>query len=190
MGKLRKRLGAKVEELGGKLGRLGVRPVHLTLTGLVFSTLALLLSFKGEIPTYTALLALSGLMDMLDGPVARATGRATPLGAFLDSFIDRVSDVFLIVSFVNFGVDWGMVTALVVVSLLISYTRARAESLGVSLEGVGLIERGERVVALFVSAVLLALNRVAGYMVLSLLLALSVETVVHRVVHVAYKMKR
>ena len=160
------------------------------MAGLVFSTLAFLLSFKGDIPTFTALLALSGLMDMLDGPVARATGRATPLGAFLDSFIDRVSDVFLIVSFVNFGVDWGMVTALVVVSLLTSYTRARAESLGVPLEGVGLIERGERVVALFISAVLLALNRVAGYMVLSLLLALSVETVVHRVVHVVYRMKR
>lgn len=178
-----------MEELGGRLGELGVKPVDLTVTGLLLSVLAFLSSMKNSPLYYTVFVALSGLMDMLDGPVARATGKASPLGAFLDSFLDRVSDALLIVSLVNFGLDWWLVTSLLVASLLISYSRARAESLGVSLEGVGLVERSERMILLAATAVLLAVNFAVGFTVFILFLALSVETVAHRFIYVVLALR-
>ncbi|MCI4462420.1 MAG: CDP-alcohol phosphatidyltransferase family protein [Thermogladius sp.] len=178
-----------MEELGGRLGELGVKPVHLTVTGLFLSVLAFLSSMKNSPLYYTVFLALSGLMDMLDGPVARATGKASPLGAFLDSFLDRVSDALLIVSLVNFGLDWWLVTSLLVASLLTSYSRARAESLGVSLEGVGLVERSERMILLAATAVLLAVNFTVGFAMFILFLALSVETVAHRFIYVVLALR-
>lgn len=178
-----------MEELGGRLGELGVKPVHLTITGLLLSVLAFLSSLKNSLLYYTILLAFSGLMDMLDGPVARATGKASPLGAFLDSFVDRVSDALLIISLVNFGLDWGFVTSLLVASLLISYSRARAESLGVSLEGVGLVERGERIILLTATAVLLAVNFTIGFATFILFLVLSLETVAHRFIYVVQALR-
>ncbi|NAZ27402.1 MAG: CDP-alcohol phosphatidyltransferase family protein [Thermogladius sp.] len=189
LARLRRRLKRKVEELGGRLGELGVKPVHLTITGLFLSVLAFLSSLKNSLPYYTIFLAFSGLMDMLDGPVARATGKASPLGAFLDSFLDRVSDALLIISLVNFGLDWGFVTSLLVASLLISYSRARAESLGVSLEGVGLVERGERIILLTATAVLLAVNFTIGFATFILFLALSLETVAHRFIYVVLALR-
>jgi len=178
-----------VEELGGRLGELGVKPAHLTVTGLFLSVLAFLSSLENSLLYYTIFLAFSGLMDMLDGPVARATGKAGPLGAFLDSFVDRVSDVLLIISLVNFGLDWGFVTSLLVASLLTSYARARAESLGVSLEGVGLVERSERIILLTATAVLLAVNFTVGFAMFILFLALSVETVAHRFIYVVQTLR-
>jgi archaetidylinositol phosphate synthase len=189
LARLRRRLKRRVEELGGRLGELGVKPVHLTVTGLFLSVLAFLSSMKNSPLYYTVFLALSGLMDMLDGPVARATGKASPLGAFLDSFLDRVSDALLIVSLVNFGLDWWLVTSLLVASLLTSYSRARAESLGVSLEGVGLVERSERMILLAATAVLLAINFTVGFAVFILFLALSVETVAHRFIYVVLALR-
>jgi archaetidylinositol phosphate synthase len=189
LARLRRRLKRKVEELGGRLGELGVKPVHLTITGLLLSVLAFLSSLKNSLLYYTILLAFSGLMDMLDGPVARATGKASPLGAFLDSFVDRVSDALLIISLVNFGLDWGFVTSLLVASLLISYSRARAESLGVSLEGVGLVERGERIILLTATAVLLAVNFTIGFATFILFLVLSLETVAHRFIYVVQALR-
>ena len=178
-----------MEELGGRLGELGIKPVDLTVTGLLLSVLAFFSSMKNSPLYYTVFLALSGLMDMLDGPVARATGKASPLGAFLDSFLDRVSDALLIVSLVNFGLDWWLVTSLLVASLLTSYSRARAESLGVSLEGVGLVERSERMILLAATAVLLAVNFAVGFAVFILFLALSVETVAHRFIYVVLALR-
>ena len=95
---------------------------------------------------------LTGLPDILDGSVARTSGRATPRGAFFDSVCDRVADAAIFC-----GVAWYLadesarlpvlVLAVLALSMLITYERARAESLGFVARG-GLMERAERMVLL------------------------------------------
>lgn len=95
---------------------------------------------------------VSGLLDGLDGAVARSRGVASRGGAFLDSFLDRYSDAAYLAYF------WGRVDPLVIYVALvgtyaISYARCRGEALGVEVRGVGFMERGERVAYLFLVAV-------------------------------------
>ncbi len=95
------------------------------------------------------LLLVSGFFDVVDGAVARATQRATKKGAFLDSTFDKIAEVAIFA-----GIAFGglanplLVTVTLGLSLIVSYTRARAESLGVELKGIGIGERAERMLIL------------------------------------------
>ena len=101
--------------------------------------------------------SLAGLFDMLDGSLARASGRVTPFGAFLDSVIDRYSDLVvllgIVVLFARTPNERGALVAMagLVGSVMVSYTKARAESIGVSCT-VGFMERPERMICLIVGA--------------------------------------
>ncbi len=92
---------------------------------------------------------LSGFCDALDGVVARLYGETTVFGGFLDSLLDRYADAFIFVAIIVSGlcdIFWGSVT--LIGSLLVSYTRARAEAAGAKMETVGLVERAERIIIL------------------------------------------
>lgn len=98
-------------------------------------------------------LLLSGFFDALDGVVARLHGEETVFGGFLDSTLDRYAEAVILTALIVSGlcnVFWGS-TALVG-SLLVSYTRARAEAAGVKMETVGLAERAERLIILVVAS--------------------------------------
>lgn len=137
---------------GSRLAKSGLSPDHVTLLGLLTSCLAAGLAATGHLVWATAALALSGLLDVLDGAVAKGGGKASVRGAFFDSVSDRVSD-----SAVLGGVAWHLAGtgerlpflafAVLGFSFLISYERARAESLGLDARG-GLMERAERMVLL------------------------------------------
>lgn len=96
-----------------------------------------------------ALLLISGFFDIVDGSVARVTKQASKKGAFLDSSFDKISEVVIFagIAFGNLANPFWCLVALGM-SLLVSYTRARAESLGVELKGVGIGERAERMLIL------------------------------------------
>ncbi|HKZ61554.1 MAG TPA: CDP-alcohol phosphatidyltransferase family protein [Nitrososphaera sp.] len=96
-----------------------------------------------------ALLLISGFFDIVDGSVARVTKQASKKGAFLDSSFDKISEVVIFagIAYGNLASPFWCLVALGV-SLLVSYTRARAESLGVELKGVGIGERAERMLIL------------------------------------------
>lgn len=141
--------------VGAALARGGIRANQLTVVGLVAAVLASITIAGGRLGLGAALVALAGLPDLLDGPVARACGSASRRGEFFDSVADRVSDSFLLG-----GIAWYLAaghsprmallpTAVLAASLLISYERAKAEALGFTAKG-GLMERGERTVAIFV----------------------------------------
>jgi len=90
-------------------------------------------------------LLASGFCDALDGALARLHGEVTVLGGFLDSLLDRYADAAIYSGLILGGLcdlSWGLVA--LVGSLLVSYTRARAEAAGVPMETVGLVERAER----------------------------------------------
>ena len=141
-----------LQPLGERLRRIGVTPDALTGFGLVASAVTAVLIGSGHLVLGVVGIAVSGLGDLLDGAVARRTGQATARGAFFDSVADRVSDVLLLG-----GVAWYLaprnphlpVLALGVagLSMVISYERAKAESLGLQAKG-GLMERAERFVFL------------------------------------------
>src|SRR5439155_64481 len=156
--KVRDGFGNLLDPLALRLIRLHVRPNLITTLGtavIVGSAVAFALGWTrwGGV-----LLLLSGLCDMVDGRVARRGGMVTTFGAFYDSTLDRVGEAALFsgtaIYFLRGGVPPGRVTLAVVAcivaltaSLLVSYTRARAEGLGLSVK-VGIAQRAERVLLL------------------------------------------
>ena len=186
MGKrdLQERVRRVLDPLVLLLVRLRVRPLVLTVAGFALSVLAGVAILAGEGRLAALLLVLGGVCDTLDGPVARLSKTQTKFGAFIDSTIDRYSEiaVFLALAWRARG-DATLVATLLAVtgSLLVSYTRARAEGLGEECR-VGLLERPERL-ALLILALLVGWSAVVG--VLWLLAALTHVTALQRVVYIA-----
>ena len=180
-----KRLRAGVERglkpVGVSLRRAGIKADQLTAAGLVISVGSAVAIGNGRLFLGMVLLGLSAVPDLLDGAVAKASGTASPRGAFFDSVADRVSDMLVLggVAWYLASVDGGhaaiLPLAVLAASSLVSYERARAESLGFTARG-GLMERAERMIAiaagLIFSAVLVP--------ILWVMLALTLFTAGHR----------
>jgi CDP-diacylglycerol--glycerol-3-phosphate 3-phosphatidyltransferase len=139
--------------VGRRLQQLGVTADVLTATGLISATATAVAIGTGHLHLAIPLLILTGLHDLLDGPVAKASGTSSVRGAFFDSVTDRVSDALLLG-----GVAWYLVDAhpghlvllpfaVYAAASLVSYQRAKAEALGISATG-GLMERAERMILL------------------------------------------
>jgi soluble lytic murein transglycosylase len=147
------------DPVGRVLFRLHLRPNHLTLAGLGVSLLAAAGFVTGRTRLAGLLLLLAGLFDFFDGSLARASRQVTPFGAFLDSVIDRYSDLVvllgIVVLFARMPHTRGAIVAMagLVGSVMVSYTRARAESLGVECH-VGMMERPERLICLIAGSLL------------------------------------
>ena len=151
---LKKRFEKAVAAAVKPLIRLGVTPNQVTALGLAVSLAAawLYADWGGErlrLVFGAAAILLSGLLDAVDGVLARGTGRATRLGGFLDSVADRYSDALVLTGVTVGGLCSVPVGLLALTgSLMVSYTRSRAEAEGVEMAGVGLFERAERMIFL------------------------------------------
>jgi CDP-diacylglycerol--glycerol-3-phosphate 3-phosphatidyltransferase len=171
--------------VGSRLGRVGITANQLTVLGVALSVLSGLAVARGWIFVGVLLLGASAVPDLLDGAVAKAQGTASPRGAFFDSVSDRISDTFVLggVAWYLASVHGGHIAvlplAVIGASNLISYERARAESLGFSARG-GLMERAERI---FLLGVGLSFT-VVLIPVLWLMLGLCLFTAAHRFVMV------
>jgi archaetidylinositol phosphate synthase len=178
--RLRARLGKSLLSVGLTLSKMGLSPTSWTFVGLLFSLAAGVAywssGYKGEL-LGGLLILVSGFFDIVDGAVARATDRVSKQGAFLDSTLDRVAEVAIYSGILLGGFANPLLVLLALsLSLLVSYTRAKADSLGVSLSGVGVGERSERLLALSILSIL----GFAGYGVL-LVLLLAAVTFLERV---------
>ncbi len=148
---LRPRAAKILQPIGRSLIRLGITANGLTLLGASLALVAGLLVAAGQTVWAAVVLVLAGPMDALDGTVARLSGVTSKFGAFLDSTSDRYSEGFVLTGVAIYGFNirdqWIVVLAVVALwgSLLVSYTRSRAETLGVECK-VGLLTRLERVV--------------------------------------------
>jgi CDP-diacylglycerol--glycerol-3-phosphate 3-phosphatidyltransferase len=164
-----------------------VTPNTLTVSGLVLNVATVPLILSGHFIVAAVVLLAAGVCDMLDGAVARLSEQVTPFGAFLDSTSDRLSEgvVYLAIGvwFARQGHFWDLAAVFIalMMSFLVSYTRARAEALGLECK-VGLASRPERVVLLIVG-LLLARYQVLTVMVWAIA-ALTTYTVVQRILHV------
>jgi archaetidylinositol phosphate synthase len=141
----------------------------------------------------TVLLLLSGFCDALDGIVARLYEKATVFGGFLDSLLDRYADAAVYIGLIIGGlcnVLWGLIA--VSGSLLVSYSRARAEAAGIKMESVGLAERAERIIILLVATLIAIFWQPTTVMNVGIILLaiLSNLTVLQRSLHVYGKTKK
>ena len=137
----------------GALARVGVTPNMLTLAGVLGNAGAAFLAARGDfLPAGIVMLAASSL-DMLDGALARATGKATRFGSVFDAVMDRVSEAAVLFGLLFYFSDRGgreeelLIFAALAASFLVSYTRARAEIVDIPLRE-GLFGRAERVLLL------------------------------------------
>ncbi|MFT3770681.1 MAG: CDP-alcohol phosphatidyltransferase family protein [Minicystis sp.] len=140
--------------LGRRLGAIGVTPDAITYASLGLAALAGVAAAIGWLGTAAFFVLASGLADVLDGVVARATGRSSPFGALLDSTINRLSDGLPLLGLVVFYAGWGPAVlapgAALLAGFTVSYIRARAEGLGARLPAL-YMRRAERVVMLVAS---------------------------------------
>ena len=152
-GSFRNAVDRIVGPIGRGLVRLRVSADFLTCIGLLMSVAACVFIGQGQLRLGLAFLILTAIPDLLDGAVASAAGTSSKRGAFFDSTADRVTDGLLLC-----GIGWHLAEtndakmvllpmAVLAVSSLISYERAKAELLGYQAKG-GLMERAERMVVL------------------------------------------
>jgi CDP-diacylglycerol---glycerol-3-phosphate 3-phosphatidyltransferase len=198
----------RVKKLGEPIalffGRLGLTPNGLTLIGFGITVLgAILVGFQAWLVGGIVVL-LGGVFDMFDGTLARATGKVSSVGAFMDSVFDRwgegITYVGIVVGCVNagFGLGAGLAAFAMASAFLVSYTRAKSEGLGFSTGGgmaeVGLAPREIRLVILSAGLVLAGLtggvgpSLTGGSLAVALALGaigiLATITIIQRIIHV------
>jgi len=184
-GRFRKPIEKAIRPVGVALRKTGLTPDHLTVVGLVVGVGASVAVGSGHLFIGLVLVILAALPDLLDGALAKASNASSQRGAFFDSTVDRVTDALLLggVAYYLAGRDDPRLAvlpfAVLAASSLISYQRAKAESLGLDARG-GLMERAERVVLLCLG---LVWDRLL-VPVMWLMLALTMLTAVQRFVKV------
>lgn len=181
---MRLRFGGLLDPIARRLSHLGVHPNTVTLIGFALQVAVGALFAAGHMRVGGLVLVVAAPFDALDGAVARVRGNHGPFGAFLDSTLDRLADAVLILGLTAHEMRqgatlevWLLLIALVG-AFMVSYSRARAEALGVTCK-VGVLTRLERIILIAVLSVL-ALTSVLAWA----LAVLSVFTVLQRMLHV------
>jgi CDP-diacylglycerol--glycerol-3-phosphate 3-phosphatidyltransferase len=198
-GVLEKGLRATVEPIVSWLTNRRIHPNILSTAGFLITCSSGFFFHQHHVRTAGFLILLGGVFDIFDGTVARRTGLASPFGAFYDSTLDRLSEIIVYLGLLSLYNDYrlelgdvGMIYWIFLAmggSLMISYTRARAEGLGVRCD-VGMMQRAERVILigfaalLFGEATLLGVQGLALRIVIIGLAILTNITVVQRIVWV------
>jgi CDP-diacylglycerol--glycerol-3-phosphate 3-phosphatidyltransferase len=182
--RMRVRVAFVATPIARAIGRLGIHPNTLTILGMLLQVGVGVVFGLGHIVLGGYLLLIVAPIDMLDGTLARVLGKQSDFGAFLDSTLDRVSDAALILGLTAHYIRQGAHTevALLLVSLvaamMVSYVRARAESLGFSCK-VGVLTRMERIALIGILAAL-----ALPTLMIWVLALLSVFTVIQRILSV------
>lgn len=155
-GQFRKQVDATVKPIGRGLARAGVTPDVITGIGLAMSLAAAISIGAGAFSLGLLLVVLTGIPDLLDGAVAKASGRSSVRGAFFDSVSDRITDAMLFAGLTYFFASSGEPAWVVMLPVAayataswVSYLRAKADALGFDAH-VGLVERAERIMLLVV----------------------------------------
>lgn len=188
--KIKEKFQLAISAVASPAHKLGLTPNAVSALGFGLAILSACLYYSWHsnewfLPLAAIFLLISGFCDALDGTLAKMYGQATAFGGFLDSTLDRLSEAIIFCSLILANpplvdLPWGL-TALVG-SLLVSYTRARGEAVGVAMAAVGVAERAERILIIAIATFLGLVW--AGIVVVAIL---SLLTVIQRIVHVYQK---
>ncbi|MCL0029442.1 CDP-alcohol phosphatidyltransferase family protein [Dehalococcoidia bacterium] len=193
--KLRPGLGRLLTEpIVRLIARTGISPNALTITGFLLNALVAGVLAGGYLFLGGFLVLFAGWFDMLDGALARISGKSTRFGTLLDSTVDRFSEAVVFLGLLVFYLAQGATLEILLIyftivgSIMVSYVRARAEGLGLRSE-VGLFTRPERVILLALGLLPSRIFPVALLVVLWILAVGTMITVLHRLIHTWRQMK-
>jgi phosphatidylglycerophosphate synthase len=187
--RLKERFEAAVASAVKPLGGAGVTPNMVTFAGLLVSVLSAWCFYDWRravllLPAAGGLLLLSGLLDAVDGVLARTLGKTTKFGGFLDSVSDRYADLIVVSGIILGGLcDTVVGLAALIGFVMVSYARSRSEAAGVAMAGVGVAERAERIIVLAAATFLSMFWLDALNWGVALLAVLTHLTVLQRVLH-------
>ena len=184
----------------GQLEQTSVTPNALSVAGValcIAGAVVVYFEYKSEwlFLAGAALFVIGSILDILDGALARSRGTGTPFGAFMDSTVDRVGEGFMLgaiaLVLMREGSEWGVALAIAAIggSFLVSYTRAKAESMGLRGD-VGIGSRAERVIVIASGLVLAPLHEYVLPATMALLTATAWLTATQRVLAVRDQLRR
>ena len=184
----RENMKPQLQKIGTTFAATGLSANFWTGLGLAFafsSAIAYAWDFELALIVGGALLLVSGFLDLVDGQVARIIKTTSNRGAFLDSVFDKIAEVAIFLGILIGGYSEGYLVMLAItLSLLVSYTRARAESFGIKLQGIGIGERAERLLVV-------AIVGMIGFMDYAILIVIVIAaiTLIQRIIVTARRMK-
>ncbi|HET9009255.1 MAG TPA: CDP-alcohol phosphatidyltransferase family protein [Nitrosarchaeum sp.] len=185
---LRDTLQPILEKIGKAFASTGLSPNFWTLVGLVFALASALvygLGIEFGLIIGGILLLISGFFDMVDGQVARATGKTSQKGSYLDSMFDKIAEVAIFLGLLIGGyAEPYLVMLAITLSLLVSYARAKSDALNIKLQGVGIGERAERLLVIAVIGII-------GYMEPAVIIVVIIAgiTLIQRMIVTAKNIK-
>ena len=185
---LRDILQPTLEKIGKAFASTGLSPNFWTLIGLVFALASALvygLGLEFGLIIGGILLLVSGFFDMVDGQVAKITGKTSKKGSYLDSMFDKIAEVAIFLGLLVGGyAEPYLVMLAITLSLLVSYARAKSDALNIKLQGVGIGERAERLLVI-------AIIGIIGYMEPAVIIVVVIAgiTLVQRMIVTAKNIK-
>ena len=177
---LRDSLKPYLQKIGQVFASTGISPNVWTVIGLIFafvSSIVYGISFEYSLILGGIILLISGFFDIVDGQVARYTNKITKSGGFLDSVFDKIAEVSIFFGILIAGyAEPYLVFLAITLSLLVSYTRAIADTAKIKLQGVGIGERAERLLVI-------AIIGMIGFMEIAIIIVIVIAaiTLVQRV---------
>jgi len=185
---LRETLRPLLEKIGKAFASTGLSPNFWTCVGLILalsSAIVYGLGIEYGLIIGGILLLVSGFFDMVDGQVARVTGKTSQKGSYLDSMFDKIAEVAIFLGILIGGyTEPYLVLLAITLSLLVSYARAKSDAINVKLQGVGIGERAERLLVI-------AIIGIIGYMEPAVIIVVIIAgiTLIQRMVVTAKNIK-
>ena len=186
---LRDSLQPHLEKIGRGFASTGISPNGWSCVGLFFAFVsAFIYGWNVEFSLIIGgvVLLIAGFFDIVDGQVARVSKKITKSGGFLDSVFDKIAEVAIFLGILVGGfAEPYLVFLAITFSLLVSYTRSRAESLGVKLQGIGIGERAERLLVI-------AIVGIIGFMEYAVIIVIIIAaiTFIQRIIVTAEALKK
>lgn len=185
---LRGTLQPVLEKIGKAFASTGLSPNFWTFVGLVFALASAVvygLGIEFGLIIGGVLLLVSGFFDVVDGQVARVTGKTSQKGSYLDSMFDKIAEVAIFLGLLIGGyAEPYLVMLAITLSLLVSYARAKSDALNISLQGIGIGERAERLLVIAVIGII-------GYMEPAVIIVVVIAgiTLIQRMITTAKNIK-
>ena len=185
---LRGTLQPVLEKIGKVFASTGLSPNFWTFVGLVFALASAVVYGVGiefGLIIGGILLLVSGFFDMVDGQVARVTGKTSKQGSYFYSMFDKIAEVAIFLGLLIGGyAEPYLVMLAITLSLLVSYARAKSDALGINLQGIGIGERAERLLVI-------AIIGIIGYMEPAVLIVVVIAgiTLIQRIITTAKNIK-
>ena len=155
---LRESLKPILEKMGRGFASTGLSPNFWTVVGLVFaitSSIVYGMGIEYGLIIGGILLLVSGFFDMVDGQVARVTGKTSIKGSYLDSMFDKIAEVAIFLGILIGGyAEPYLVLLAITLSLLVSYARAKSDAINIKLQGIGIGERAERLLVIAIIGII------------------------------------